>query len=443
MVYFLLTVFWTTNWKWLVHMSLPLNNNTNLNQLHELLQKASQPDAFKSLVALVRPRIRVGKKNLIYVLNQVNRIGQLSSELLHIKTLYESFYDRIIIVTGPTNDFGVNLNVFKVVGSKFINISTEDPVIPMIGLLDAGITQYEDIDLLIVGPWKLWSSYKKAVTAGLPLATFQLPNSLRLKGEAWMAKAGLDPATPVVLLHARDIGYRPELSHHGHRCVDIENYRGAINFLENQGYQVVRLGDKTNQRLKGYTQAVIDLPFHPDYELFLDIYFAATCCFAMNQSSGPSSLVRGFKKPALMVNRTVDWEYHPTPECLMFKHYKNKTTGIELSYDSILETGLGELSMDEDFLKAGIIIEENTPNELEQGIKEFVALQNGKKCLNGTIQELFFKIGNKHQDRISINPDQYKNNTDIFGLGHKGAHVSEEFINLNPTFLPTSPFKAV
>ncbi|MDG1888713.1 MAG: hypothetical protein P8J85_15990, partial [Alphaproteobacteria bacterium] len=85
-------------------MSLPLNNNADLNQFHELLKKASQPAAFESLVALVRPRVRVGKKNLIYVLNQVNRIGQLSSELLHIKTLYESLYDRIIIVTGPTND---------------------------------------------------------------------------------------------------------------------------------------------------------------------------------------------------------------------------------------------------------------------------------------------------------------------------------------------------
>jgi putative glycosyltransferase (TIGR04372 family) len=412
-------------------MSLPLNG---LNRSRELLQKAGQPASFESLLTLVRPRIRIGKKNLIYVLKQVDRIGQLSSELLHIKTLYESFYDRIIIVTGPTNDFGVNLNVFKVVGSKFIHVSTEDPVIPMIGLLNAGITQYEDIDLLIVGPWKLWSSYKKAVTAGLPLAAFQLPNSLRLKGEAWMAKAGLDPATPVVLLHARDIGYRPDLSHHGHRCVDIENYRGAISFLENQGYQVVRLGDKTNQRLKGYTQAVIDLPFHPDYDPFLDIYFAATCCFAMNQSSGPMSLVRAFKKPALMVNRTVDWDYHPGIDCLMFKHYKNKTTGKELSYDSILETGLGELSVDEDFEKAGIIIEENTPNELEQGIKEFVALQHGKKCLNSSIQELFFEIGKKHQERISTNPDQYKNHTDIFGLGHKGANVSEEFVNLNPTF---------
>ena len=180
-------------------MSLPLNNNADLDQYHELLKKASQPAAFESLVALVRPRVRVGKKNLIYVLNQVNRIGQLSSELLHIKTLYESLYDRIIIVTGPTNDFGVNLNVFKVVGSKFIHISTEDPVIPLIGLFNAGIAQLEGVDLLIANPWKLWSSYKKAVTAGLPLAAFQLPNSLRLKGEAWMAKAGLDPAIPVVL----------------------------------------------------------------------------------------------------------------------------------------------------------------------------------------------------------------------------------------------------
>ena len=424
-------------------MNSILHAKSKSDQLHELLKKAAQPAAIDSLLMLVRPRVMPGKKNLIYVLNQINRIGQLSSELLHIKTLYESFYDRIIIVTGPTNDFGVNLNVFKVVGSKFIHVSTEDPVIPMIGLLNLGITQYEDVDLLIVDPLRLWISYKKVITSGMPLATFQLPNSLRLKGEAWMIKAGLDPTIPVALLHVRDIRYRPELNHHAFRCADIENYRPAINFLENEGYQIIRLGDKTNPRLKGYTQAVVDLPFHPDYDPFLDIYFAATCCFAMNQSSGPSPIVRAFQKPALMVNRAFDWDYHPSTDFLMFKHYRNKTTGVELSYESILETGLAELTSDEEFEKVGIIIEENTPNELKQGIKEFIKLQQGKKSMDGSRQELFFKVGQVHQERISNNPDQYKNQTGIFGLAHQAAQISEEFLNLNPTFLPIIPVNRV
>jgi hypothetical protein len=137
-----------------------------------------------------------------------------------------------------------------------------------------------------------------------------------------------------------------------------------------------------------------------------------------------------------MVNRAFDWDYHPSTDCLMFKHYRNKTTGVELSYESILETGLAELSSDAEFEKVGIIIEENTPNELKQGIKEFIKLQQGKKSMDGSRQELFFKVSQVHQERISNNPDQYKNQTGIFGLAHQAAQISEEFLNLNSTFLP-------
>ena len=95
---------------------------SSVKLLDELLQKASQPAAFEALIKLVKPRTRPDKRNLVYVLSQVNRIGQLSSELLYLKTLCGEHYDRIIIVTGPTNSIGVNPNVFKIVGSKFIHI---------------------------------------------------------------------------------------------------------------------------------------------------------------------------------------------------------------------------------------------------------------------------------------------------------------------------------
>ena len=88
-----------------------------------------------------------------------------------------------------------------------------------------------ELDFLIWGANQLWAVFRNEFIKGAPLATFQLPNSMRLKGDAWMSEAGLDPSKPTVLLHARDAGYRPDLSHHGHRCVDICNYRLAIETL--------------------------------------------------------------------------------------------------------------------------------------------------------------------------------------------------------------------
>ena len=412
---------------------------SSVNLLDELLQKASQPAAFEALIKLVKPRTRPDKRNLVYVLSQVNRIGQLSSELLYLKTLCGEHYDRIIIVTGPTNSIGVNPNVFKIVGSKFIHICTDDPVIPMLGLFNTettnGITRLEGMDFLIVNAWGLWSLFKKFIASGKQFASFSLPNSMRLKGESWMKNAGMDITTPTVLLHVRDKGYMPELSYHGHRCANIENYRPAINFLEDQGYQIVRLGDQSNPPITGYSKAVIDLPFHEDYDSFLDIYFAATCCFALNQSSGPASIVRGFSKPALMVNVTVNWDFPPATDLLMFKHYKNKITGAELSYEQILNLGLAELSMDEEFEKAGVVLEENTPYELETALREFVSIQRGEKRLNKSIQEPFYITSQKHEKEVLENPEQTGKHTQVFGFAHRLTNISEQFLTLNPSFL--------
>ena len=63
--------------------------------------------------------------------------------------------------------------------------------------------------------------------------------------------------------------------------------------------------------------------------------------------------------------------------------------------------------------------------------------------MDSSRQELFFKVGQVHQERISNNPDQYKNQTGIFGLAHQAAQISEEFLSLNPTFLPMSPVNGV
>ena len=417
-------------------MAATADKQQHINLFRRSLEQAARPETFKKLCELVAPRVLPGKRNLVYVLYQIDRIGQLSGELLHIKTLFETYYDRIIIVTGPINNPHVNPNVFKVLGPKFINVVTEDPIVPLIGVcVGEHRTLSPNLDLLIWDANQLWDVFRKEFIQGTPLATFQLPNSMRLKGEAWMKQTGLDPSIPTVLLHVRDIRYRPDLSHHGHRCVDICNYRSAIMVLVEKGYQVVRVGDSSNKPLEDYPASVIDLPFHPLYENFLDVYFAATCVFAVNQSSGPSQLIRGFEKPTLMVNRVVDWDINAPSEVLLFKHYICKSTSRRLTYNQILERGLGELTMDQEFEKAGVLLEENSSDELKMALEEFIETLEGRNKYSTETRDRFTEIGRKHELRIQDDIHQNDKKGRKFGFAYSRGNLSQRPLEVNTEFL--------
>jgi putative glycosyltransferase (TIGR04372 family) len=413
-----------------------INRQKTIESFQLALEEARKPETMDALIRLITPRIMPNKKNLVYVLTQIDRIGQLAGELWHIKTIFGPHYDRIIVVTKPLNAPYVNANVFKVVGPKFINVVTENTLIPLIGALKGNhFTLSSDLDLLIWDAHQVWGVFRKVFIQGTPLASFQLPNSMRLKGEAWMREVGLDPNNPTVLLHVRDIGYRPELSHHGHRCADISNYRLAIEVLIKKGYQVVRIGDPSNKPLKGYPKTLVDLPHHPLYESFLDIYFCAVCVFAVNQSSGPSTLLGAFEKPVLMVNRVVDWDINPPQQVLLFKHYIRTKTGEELTYRQILEEGLDELTMDEEFEHAGFNIEENTPEELKVAVEEFVEVLEGNKNYPTERRIRFNKIGRNHEKRIANTSKATSKKGQCFGFAYSKGNFSERAPGLNRHFL--------
>ena len=78
-------------------MAVTANEQQQINLFRRSLEKAARPETFKELIKLVTPRVLPGKRNLVYVLYQVDRIGQLSGELLHIKTLFETYYDLSLI----------------------------------------------------------------------------------------------------------------------------------------------------------------------------------------------------------------------------------------------------------------------------------------------------------------------------------------------------------
>ena len=91
--------------------------------------------------------------------------------------------------------------------------------------------------------------------------------------------------------------------------------------------------------------------------------------------------------------------------------------------------------MDEEFEKAGVVLEENTPYELETALREFVSIQRGEKRLNKSIQEPFYITSQKHEKEVLEDPEQSGKHTQVFGFAHRLTNISEQFLTLNPSFL--------
>ncbi|MBH66788.1 MAG: hypothetical protein CMM58_00385 [Rhodospirillaceae bacterium] len=405
------------------------------DRVMELMREAQKPETTRRLIELLSPKLVPGKRTLVYILNQVERIGQIASELAHIKTLYYRSYDQILIVTGPTNGPGVNPYVFEAVGSRFLRIETANPGMLAMGMLNGGLCSLENMDLLLVDPWNLASMFKNAVAKGKKTLPFELSPSVKQKGREWMRKVGMNMERPIVLLHVRDRGYLPELSHHEYRCADISNYRMAINFLVSKGYQVVRIGDPSNPAIEADNSRIWDLPFHPEYINFLDVYFAAICRCALVQSSGPASITGFFDKPMLMVNRVLDWTIDFPNEVVIFKRHFNRSDGVELSYQEILERGAAEIASTENLYEAGMLVEENTPEELLRGVQEFVDIIDGRKKPNPKIQARFKKLNQKHEKSLRQKSDNPEEKQPLFGLAYAKTMISESFVGQNPNFL--------
>lgn len=405
-----------------------------------LKAELAKPETLRRLFELVAPRLVPNGRNLVYILAQVERIGHLAMELFFLNTLYGADYDRIVVVTGPTDRAGVNPAVLEITGPVFAHVETVDPLLPLLGFFDGGLLDMTVLHLLLVQPQRLTRDFGRAVTSGKPFAHFSPPSGLREPGDAWMRSVGADPAEPFVLLHVRDASYLPEKAHHLFRCANIERYGRAIDRLVESGYRVFRLGDSSSPPLDHPSGKVVDVPHTATYAPFLDVYLSARCRFAVNQASGPEALVRGFGRPALTVNLMLEHLRLPlNGDLLMFKHIRRAGDGTELSYREMLDLGLAGFGKSERFEKAGLLVEENTAAELDaavaemiDGVESAVALEAGSDTAR---QDAFLTIGRAYETQISRDPDIVAKTEDFYAYAHPFGRVSDAFLEMNPGFL--------
>jgi putative glycosyltransferase (TIGR04372 family) len=222
------------------------------------------------------------------------------------------------------------------------------------------------------------------------------------KGIEQLGIMGLSTDSKFVCLFVRDDSYLeshlPEKnwSYHGYRNSDIQNYSLISEILADQGYFVFRVGAKVNKQLVSLHPRIIDYAFNGMRNDFMDIYLGANCEFCISTGAGWDSVPFIFRRP-IVYTSYVPLGYLSTFSnkfIVITKHHMDIQEKRELSFSEIFERGVGYCLNSEEFIKKGVEVIENTPEEIKDVVMEFIDRSNG--CWNHKIedeylQELFWQ----------------------------------------------------
>jgi putative glycosyltransferase (TIGR04372 family) len=176
-------------------------------------------------------------------------------------------------------------------------------------------------------------------------------------------------------LHIRNGSLTPEL-----RNQSILNYIPAIKEITKMGGWVIRIGGR-EMPLLPKMERVIDLVAEENAAKHLHLFVLSACRFFIGTHSGPSWFPSLFGVPTIFTNHIA------IGRCALIFSENSFTlpkSAIKRdgSYASLMEIlnspfGFGELTLRE-FAKEGLLIQENTPEELKNAILEMFSRISGQ-----------------------------------------------------------------
>ena len=200
------------------------------------------------------------------------------------------------------------------------------------------------------------------------------------KGCAELKKIGIPEEAKIVLLCVRDSAYLdnihkssdPTLSkmdwtYHNYRDCNIDNFVLVSEQLAEMGYYVLRMGVVVKKPLESNNPMVIDYANNDMRTDFMDIYLASICEFVISTGNGGDCpAVACFRKPCVYVN------YCPILYLFTFisnslaitKHHISTINNKELTFKEIISNNVGACQQSECFEQNGVVLIENTPEEI-------------------------------------------------------------------------------
>ncbi len=197
------------------------------------------------------------------------------------------------------------------------------------------------------------------------------------KGQANLQLMGIPLGAPFVCLAVRDSAYLKhhyggDCSYHNYRDSDVQNYVLAAEALADRGYYVIRMGVKVHEAINSAHPKIIDYATNGMRNDFMDIYLGAKCAFCISVGTGFDAVPLIFRRPIAYVNM-VPIGYLSTyvnQFVGILKHHFSIKSNKNLSLRDILINGVGFCMATSDYESKGILLIENTPEEIRDLVIE-------------------------------------------------------------------------
>jgi putative glycosyltransferase (TIGR04372 family) len=198
------------------------------------------------------------------------------------------------------------------------------------------------------------------------------------RGEATLKELGLPAGAQWVCLMVRDAAYLPQLGYHSYRDADVDDYEEAAMMLAERGYYVFRMGKKVAKPFAAKHPRIRDFATDGTYSDFMGVYLGAYCAFTVTTSTGWDAIPQAFRRPMCYTN-FAPFEYLNTwlPHSLaIWKHHIKD--GKRISVAEIVKSGAGKFMRADEFENAGITLEDNSPQEIVEVVREMADMIEGR-----------------------------------------------------------------
>jgi len=404
-------------------------------------QRIFSAENMSLLLNCIKPHLEPDKKKLVYLMPQANRIGHFAMESHQLYNLHHREFDEILVIINPSTEYHFNGGI-RAIAERYVTfIESPNSGMTRMGFFDGPSQDFGPFTLALDSAGKIARNHYNSLKRGVPPVFFEAPDALLGHGRSFLQAQGVADEAPIVCLHHREPTYLADQTYHSFRNSRFETYVPAIDWLIDQGHVVVRLGDQTSTPISPARAGLIDLPFAAGYTDTLDAALIALSQFSITCSSGPESLCRMLGAPMLQCNTpVVSSALHNPVDVLMFKHYRDISQDRVLSYEEILDRRLWIASTTAFLDDAGVRIEENSADEILEGVKEISDRLTGRFSPDPSIDQRFQALGRQYEDvgMAAIAPGEIPDFSDymmFLGYSLDGITVSHSYCRRNPGFL--------
>jgi putative glycosyltransferase (TIGR04372 family) len=225
-----------------------------------------------------------------------------------------------------------------------------------------------------------------------------------LRGKNNLLLMGIKPDNKFICLNVRDSAYIDSLTggdgENSYRNSDVQSYVLASQELVSRGYFVIRMGANVNKVMDAKNEMIIDYATNGMRTDFMDIYLGSKCLFCISTGTGFDAVPVIFRRPMLYVN-LVPLGFMPTwrePYICITRHHFLATENRNLTLSEIFSFGAGFCDYSSDYKNRGIILVDNTPEEIRDVTVEMIDRLNGLwqyQADDDILQESFWKIYSK------------------------------------------------